>query len=91
MEPAASSSAMKASASSRVNFRRLALGEAHRSAGVAEVAVAGRLEEFEQLAHLLAGCGWTEGLTECHPRSSQAQRSSLRQTNPGTIRRIANT
>ena len=44
----------------------LALREPHRAAGVAEVAVAGFVEEREQRLHLLGGRRWATLLTERH-------------------------
>jgi len=38
---------------------RLALGEAHRAACVSEVGVPCRLQQREQVLHLLRGCGRT--------------------------------
>jgi hypothetical protein len=45
---------------------RLALGEAHRAAGVPEIRVAGLLEEFGQLLELAERCRRARRLTEGH-------------------------
>jgi hypothetical protein len=44
----------------------LALGEAQRTASVSEIAVARRLQEYEQLLELLCRCRSTGLLSKCH-------------------------
>jgi len=44
----------------------LPLGETHWAAGIAKVAVTGRLKQFEELANLLSGCRWACRLSKRH-------------------------